>query len=94
MASSVALATNAVASAKVNDKLEQTPTKTVATVAATGAAATASASSSAANANIGSTSSGTCVQWGPVEVSKAMQDGEKFVKWDEVRLVTVTRYIV
>lgn len=28
---------------------------------------------------------GTYVSFGPVEVSKALQDGEKFVKWDEVR---------
>lgn len=27
---------------------------------------------------------GTYVSFGPVEVSKALQDGEKFVKWDEV----------
>lgn len=27
---------------------------------------------------------GTCVQLGIVEVSKSLQDGEKFVKWDEV----------
>lgn len=27
---------------------------------------------------------GTYVTFGPVEVSKALQDGEKFVKWDEV----------
>lgn len=26
------------------------------------------------------------VQWGVVEVSKQMQDGEKFIKWEEVRL--------
>lgn len=25
------------------------------------------------------------VQWGVVEVSKQMQDGEKFIKWEEVR---------
>lgn len=30
-------------------------------------------------------STGTYVSFGPVEVSKALQDGEKFVKWDEVR---------
>lgn len=29
-------------------------------------------------------STGTYVSFGPVEVSKALQDGEKFVKWDEV----------
>lgn len=27
---------------------------------------------------------GTYVSFGPVEVSKQLQDGEKFVKWDEV----------
>lgn len=31
-----------------------------------------------------SLSSGTYVSFGPIEVSKALQDGEKFVKWDEV----------
>lgn len=29
-------------------------------------------------------STGTFVQLGSVEVSKSLQDGEKFVKWDEV----------
>lgn len=29
-------------------------------------------------------SAGTFVQLGSVEVPKALQDGEKFVKWDEV----------
>lgn len=32
--------------------------------------------------------SGTYVSAGPVEVSKAMQDGEKFIKWDEVSTST------
>lgn len=31
-----------------------------------------------------STMSGTFVQLGSVEVPKTLQDGEKFVKWDEV----------
>lgn len=29
-------------------------------------------------------SSGNAVQLKPVEVSKTLQDGEKFIKWDEV----------
>lgn len=29
-------------------------------------------------------SSGTYVSTGPIEVSQALRDGEKFVKWDEV----------
>lgn len=27
---------------------------------------------------------GTYVSSGPIEVSQAMQDGEKFIKWDDV----------
>ncbi|KAI8125628.1 5-bisphosphate phosphodiesterase classes I and II, 1-phosphatidylinositol 4 [Lucilia cuprina] len=29
-------------------------------------------------------STGTYVSSGPIEVSQAMQDGEKFIKWDDV----------
>lgn len=36
------------------------------------------------------TSSGTYVSTGPVEVSKPLQDGEKFVKWDEVIMLEHT----
>jgi hypothetical protein len=31
--------------------------------------------------------SSVAVQTGTVEVSKALQDGEKFIKWDEVRII-------
>lgn len=31
-------------------------------------------------------SNGTYVSTGPVEVLKALQDGEKFIKWDEVSI--------
>lgn len=34
-------------------------------------------------------SSGTYVQVGPIEVSKSLQDGDKFVKWDEVSFFSV-----
>lgn len=34
-------------------------------------------------------STGTYVSFGPVEVSKALQDGEKFVKWDEVCILSI-----
>lgn len=38
------------------------------------------------NTSSGALPSGTYVSFGPVEVSKALQDGEKFVKWDDVSL--------
>lgn len=30
---------------------------------------------------------GTYVQIGPIDVSKSLQDGDKFVKWDEVSFI-------
>lgn len=93
MASSTVTPTNIAASAKAGEKSEQTPTKT----AATGATAlvqqqsprnTASGGTSGSYGSAGTVSTGTCVQWGPIDVSKALQDGEKFVKWDEVRFST------
>lgn len=33
--------------------------------------------------------SGTYVSLGPLIVSKALQDGEKFVKWDEVSVCAI-----
>lgn len=38
------------------------------------------------NTSTGALPSGTYVSFGPVEVTKALQDGEKFVKWDDVSL--------
>lgn len=63
----------------------QTPTK----VSPSSATSTAivSQQQSPRNTGGGTTAlpSGTCLSFGPVDVSKSMQDGEKFVKWDEVR---------
>lgn len=43
-----------------------------------------SASNSQASPRNTVTPAGAFVQLGSVEVSKSLQDGEKFVKWDEV----------
>lgn len=72
MASST-LATN-LTPAKTEQKPQQTPTKS----------ATSGLSQQQSPRNTSNAISGTYVQWGPVEVSKALQDGEKFVRWDEV----------
>lgn len=37
-------------------------------------------------------SSGNAVQLKPVEVSKALQEGEKFIKWDEVGFYHVINF--
>lgn len=36
--------------------------------------------------NTAAISSSVAVQTAPIEVSKALQEGEKFIKWDEVSL--------
>lgn len=64
-------------SANINQ--QQSPRNTPMTVAT-------SASSTSAT-----TSNGTYISTGPVEVSKSLQDGEKFVKWDEV--INATTFI-
>lgn len=50
----------------------------------TSAMASSSGNSQASPRNTSAISAGTFVQLGSVEVSKSLQDGEKFVKWDEV----------
>lgn len=60
----------------------QTPTKTSPSSSST-AVTTANQQSPRNTANALATN-GTYVSFGPVEVSKSLQDGEKFVKWDEV----------
>lgn len=62
-----------------SDHKPQTPTKSL-----SGTGSALSQQQSPRNTSTGGAPSGTCVQWGPVEVTKALQDGEKFVKWDEV----------
>lgn len=90
MASSTALTTNSVTLAKSGENSQQTPTKTAASTAIALIQQQQSPRNTGGGGGAITTgSSGTCVQWGPVEVSKAMQDGEKFVKWDEVRFITV-----
>lgn len=61
----------------------QTPTKTSPSSSST---TVSIANHSPRNTSSGALPSGTYVSFGPVEVSKALQDGEKFVKWDDVSL--------
>lgn len=65
----------------------QTPTKT----SPSSSSATASnPQQSPRNTATNAMTTGTYVSFGPVDVSKALQDGEKFVKWDEVRLNSIS----
>lgn len=82
MASAAALPSNLTAG-KTDQKSQQTPTK-VSAISSAGASSGLTQQQSPRNTSTGGAPSGTCVQWGPVEVSKPLQDGEKFVKWDDV----------
>lgn len=53
-------------------------------VAAMSVTAGSSGNNQASPRNTVTPSAGTFVQFGSVEVPKSLQDGEKFVKWDEV----------
>ncbi|XP_055296336.1 1-phosphatidylinositol 4,5-bisphosphate phosphodiesterase classes I and II isoform X2 [Sitodiplosis mosellana] len=59
----------------------QTPTKT--SPSSSSAVTASNAQQSPRNTATNAMTTGTYVSFGPVEVSKALQDGEKFVKWDE-----------
>lgn len=59
----------------------QTPTKTSPSSSSTIAS---NPQQSPRNTSSNAMPTGTYVSFGPVEVSKPLQDGEKFVKWDEV----------
>lgn len=63
---------------------QRTPTKTSPSSSSTTVSITNQ--QSPRNTSSGALPSGTYVSFGPVEVSKALQDGEKFVKWDDVSL--------
>lgn len=60
----------------------QTPTKAS---PSSSTAASMNPQQSPRNTSSGAMTTGTYVSFGTVEVSKPLQDGEKFVKWDEVR---------
>lgn len=90
MASTTALTSN-LSAAKTEQKSQQTPTK-VAAVSSAGATGLTQ-QQSPRNTSTGGAASGTCVQWGPVEVSKPLQDGEKFVKWDDVSQTIYIQFI-
>lgn len=62
-----------------NDNEQQTPTKSLSSVGSSSAIQQQSPRNTVSNVP----TSGTYVSTGPIEVSKALQDGEKFVKWDE-----------
>lgn len=73
------MATSVADMAKVDQK-QQTPTKS-----SSGTSSNVSQQQqSPRNTATSVVTSGTCISVGPVEVSKLLQDGEKFVKWDEV----------
>lgn len=69
-----------VAIMKNDNNEQQTPTKSLSSVGSSGAIQQQSPRNTGMS-NV--PTSGTYVSTGPVEVSKALQDGEKFVKWDE-----------
>lgn len=73
------MTSTAAAAIMKNDNEQPTPTKTLSTVGSSGAIQQQSPRNTALNVP----TSGTYVSTGPIEVSKALQDGEKFVKWDE-----------
>lgn len=81
------MATASLASKSENQKQQQTPTKS-----ASGTTPNLGQQSSPRNTASISTS-GTYISFGPVEVSKALQDGEKFVKWDEVSNFCMFTYL-
>lgn len=71
--------TTAVAIMKNDNNEQQTPTKSLSSVGSSSAIQQQSPRNTVSTMP----TTGTYVSTGPVEVSKALQDGEKFVKWDE-----------
>ncbi len=63
-------------------------------VAAMSSATTSSSGNSQASPRNTVSTTGTFVQLGSVEVSKSLQDGEKFVKWDEVSRLFLWTYVL
>lgn len=79
------MASAVTASVTKSDSDQQTPKKVPSS-----SSANINQQQSPRNTSTLSTSNGTYVSTGPVEVSKALQDGEKFVKWDEVIMLKHT----
>lgn len=86
----VKMATSALTSkSEQQSPQHQTPNKT----SPSSSSATASnPQQSPRNTATNAMATGTYVSFEPVDVSKALQDGEKFVKWDEVRLNSISFY--
>lgn len=73
------MATPAWAAGPKTEQKPQTPTKV-----SPATATNVNQQQSPRNTGSSTSTSGTYVSGSPIEVSKALQDGEKFVKWDEV----------
>lgn len=79
---SIKMATSALSSKQAEQQSPQHQTPTKASPSSTN-----QQQQSPRNTASSTLTTGTYVSFGPVEVTKALQEGEKFVKWDEVRTI-------
>lgn len=75
--------TASVAEIPIEQELKDKGINTMSAIATSSNSSSGNSQASPRNTSV-TMSTGTFVQLGLVEVSKSLQDGEKFVKWDEV----------